>query len=715
MPASTKEVTLYGPNGQTLELSKKGIEVPDLDPMFFNSVSGNNINTREVERKPYQLHWLIYACARTIAWNLCVLPRVLRDEDEKKVENPEIKKLFSRPNPFMTGRTFWEAVLLYLLLPAREGFGRGMKGGQCFLICDSGKEDHHCDLAAGDIPAVIYPYTDEFVSPEYDGQKRFIGWKLEIVQGGILEHYKPHEIIRIYNFNPYDWLRGLSMYEPAQFAILNDIKADVWNSRTFENDAVPNGVLSSDQELTSEQAIQIQKEWYEKYGFANARRIAVLGKGAKFQNIALSQKDMEFKDQKDSVVEQGLAAFGLNKIAIGKYEQINYATIVEGRRMLWEDTYLPIDSSVMEQLNSQWIQNIDVRKPIHLSADTSNVRVLKKDYTKSVTASKSLYDMGVPTAIACRINEVPLSQDDLAACPWLNEQPQNKAPLPPQFAAPENEPKLLKSQPLIVKIGFSVDALDKIAADYIERVLQPGENTFYAKMIRFFNDERNYLQDLVDEWLKQQKDKDMRDLSSDMFSLDQEKENDKLIRKIYRPQVKSQLIAEASKLKEELGTLVNWGVSDDMIEAYVLNRAEGLAAINTTTIKMYHDKISEAIAEGYQEVWTPQQFAKGIKEAISDTGEIRKNQARTIARTETGIISSDARFDAFKEEGIENHQWVSAGDEKVRETHAAENGNVVPVGETFPETGLEHPCDADGPAEEICNCRCTTVAVQEGK
>jgi SPP1 gp7 family putative phage head morphogenesis protein len=816
-----KQVTLYDPRGQEIDLSVKAQSVPDLDPDFFSSVLGSG-TTKDIEEKPYQLHWIVYACARVISWNLSRLPRLLKDKNNKVVDNEELKKIFDRPNPFMTKRTFFEALILYLLLPAKEGFGEGMRGGQVFIVCDSGKDDPHVDLAAGQIPVSMYPYSDEFISPEFDSQKKFIGWKLEIRQDDLLVHYKPNEIIRIYNFNPYDWLGGLSMYEPAQRAILNDIKADVWNSRTFENDAIPAGVLSSDAELTEEQATSISARWYQKYsGVGNARRVAVLGKGTKFQTIATSQKDMEFTEQKARIVDETLSVFGLNKIAIGNYEQINYATIVEGRKMLWEDTYLPIDESIMEQVNSQWINNIDPRNVISMVGDTSNIRVLKKDHSKNIIAAKTMVDTGVPAAIAYRINEVPITEDDLSNAPWLNERPIQ--PTSPFGNQPIVEPKV---KSIIQQVKLGLDELDKIAADYLEKVLLPGENLFYNKMVRYFIDERNYMQDLVDTWLKKQKDfkggpgsgrypagsggqhdnsidtlkqisidhsdmiskdtegvrkekyhneieprlkdepdqasgkwhlakrmisvsqekwqeKDVKDtyksitgstykpyidesdtsdpeksliykadnkIIADMFLFDDVKETEKLINKIYRPMVKDQVIREAGKLNQELGGLVNWSVQDEMIEAYVLNRAEGLAAINTTTINMYKEKISEVIAEGYQEVWNPNQFAKGIKDVISDTGEIRKNQARTIARTETGIISSDARYDAFQAEEVEEQTWVSANDEKVRETHQQENGISVKVGEEFPHTHLLHPCDPDGEPEEIINCRCVAIA-----
>ena len=728
MPIATKEIQLFNHLG--VPIVQKALDVPDLDPTFFyQSNNYGNLSSKEIEKKPYQLHWAVYACAKAIMQNLCRLPHGIYDDGDKHLPNHAVWELLKRPNPFMTWRTFWESTILYYLLPCREGFGRSLKGGQVFWVFDSGKEDPKCDISRGDIPMTIYPYTDEFIAAEFDKNKKFLGWKLEIPgPEPLIIHYKPNEILRVYAFNPYNWLEGLSMYAPAQMAIINDIKADIWNNRTFENDAVPAGVLSSDQELTNQQADEIKNRWYQQYsGVGNARRVAILGKGAEFQKIANNPKEMEFTEQKDRVVDQLLAVFGLNKIGIGKYEQINYATLVEGHKMLWEDTYLPVEESLLEQINSNWINNIDVRNKIHLKADTSGVRVLKKDYTVATNSATKLYQMGLPAATAFRITEIPLTEEDLADAPWLKEKPTPLTPVGGQqnqpFGNPNAgtgaEPKVptgTQKSIIIVKGGFNKDLLTKISNEYIERVLNPGENTFYAKIIRMFNDERNYCQDLVDEWVKSvTKAKKTPSLNPEDFLFDQSEEDQKLI-KIYKNQVEMQLYLEASKLKEELGAFVNWGISDPMINQYVEDRREGLAGINSTTMQVYGDKIEDAIKDGYAHSFTPQQYAKAIKEAISDSGEIRKNQARTIARTETGIISGSARFDCFKSEEIEKHQWACAEDDKVRLTHGddgGENTHIVNVGEEFPVTGLKFPCDPDGDADEIINCRCITVAVQE--
>lgn len=718
-----KEITLYGPQGQALDLQTKALDVPDLDPTFFyQSNNYGNLSSKEIEKKPYQLHWAVYACAKAIATNLRRLPHHIYGDDNKIIPKCLVWSVLKKPNPFMTWNIFWESTILYSMLPCREGFGRSLKGGQVFWVMDSGKADPKVDLARGDIPATIYPYTDEFIAPEFDKQKHFLGWKLEIPgPEPFIEHYKPNEILRIYNFNPYDWLSGQSNYAAAQMAIINDIKADIWNNRMFENDAIPGGVLSSDQELTKDQANEMQNRWYQQYGgVGNTRRVVILGKGTEFQKIALDHKDMEFQEQKDRVVDQLLAVFGLNKIALGKYEDVNYATLVEGHKMLWEDTYLPIEENILEQVNSNWINNIDVRNEIHLGADTSGVRILKKDYTVATNSATKLYAMGVPAETALRITEVPLTDDDYKNAPWLKERPtpliggtpNAGGSLTPSAPGQEpNEPKGTAKALIVKAVGFGLDVLDRISADYVERVLAPGENTLYTKLVRLMTNLRNESQDKVDEWLKRVTKSKQPSLDGDEFLFDEDEANQALL-KIYKAQVEAQIYLEASKLKEELGAFVNWGVSDPLIQSFIKNRRAALDAINTTTIETFKDKISEAVAEGYNKVWTPQQFAKSIKEALGDAGEIRKNQARTIARTETGIISADARYDCFVKEEIEENQWTTSNDDKVRDTHAEENGNVVPVGEPFPVTGLIHPSDPDGPAEEVINCRCVAVAVR---
>ncbi len=65
----------------------------------------------------------------------------------------------------------------------------------------------------------------------------------------------------------------------------------------------------------------------------------------------------------------------------------------------------------------------------------------------------------------------------------------------------------------------------------------------------------------------------------------------------------------------------------------------------------------------------------------------------------------------YDKAGVRNKQWVTAGDERVRSSHMAMNGNVVPITASF-ANGVITP-GVGGSAAETINCRCTIIPVIE--
>ena len=50
--------------------------------------------------------------------------------------------------------------------------------------------------------------------------------------------------------------------------------------------------------------------------------------------------------------------------------------------------------------------------------------------------------------------------------------------------------------------------------------------------------------------------------------------------------------------------------------------------------------------------------------------------------------------------------WITAGDNRVRHSHAMLDGKEIPLDETF-DNGCKRPRDPNGAPAEICNCRCS--------
>jgi len=110
--------------------------------------------------------------------------------------------------------------------------------------------------------------------------------------------------------------------------------------------------------------------------------------------------------------------------------------------------------------------------------------------------------------------------------------------------------------------------------------------------------------------------------------------------------------------------------------------------------KESREKVADIINTGIKE-------GKGVRETKKDLKEFfnqRKNHAELVARTETAKAQSIATTNRLIEQGIEQVQWITAEDERVRDAHAERHLKVYPVGSIF----VGEP-----------RCRCTLIPFVE--
>lgn len=85
-------------------------------------------------------------------------------------------------------------------------------------------------------------------------------------------------------------------------------------------------------------------------------------------------------------------------------------------------------------------------------------------------------------------------------------------------------------------------------------------------------------------------------------------------------------------------------------------------------------------------------------------------RSRMIARTEIIGASNGASLAAVRTGGAATYKvWLAANDQFVRPDHADADGQTVPIDQPFDVGGssMMYPGDPSGPADEVCNCRCT--------
>lgn len=136
----------------------------------------------------------------------------------------------------------------------------------------------------------------------------------------------------------------------------------------------------------------------------------------------------------------------------------------------------------------------------------------------------------------------------------------------------------------------------------------------------------------------------------------------------------------------------------------LIQRRAGVELVGVTdeTIR----QVREAMITGLVENETPQQ----IRARLSKLDAFSSQRAKTVAITEIGGVVNTVREGQMDEVGVEEHEWATVGDPKVRDTHSSVDGERRRRGERF-SNGLIRPHDPLGAAGEVINCRCGTVAV----
>jgi len=155
----------------------------------------------------------------------------------------------------------------------------------------------------------------------------------------------PDEIIHFREWNPWNEHRGISPLIALSEEISQDVHANRTTSKLMKNNAVPAGLLKTDQTLREEEADKLEKRWENTYGRnRKARSIAVLGKGTSFEPISATPEALKFFELKRWNLYTILARYGIPpKVAHVQETRGSFAgkDTAEQHAAFWKYTILP--------------------------------------------------------------------------------------------------------------------------------------------------------------------------------------------------------------------------------------------------------------------------------------------------------------------------------------------------------------------------------------
>ena len=172
-------------------------------------------------------------------------------------------------------------------------------------------------------------------------------------------------------------------------------------------------------------------------------------------------------------------------------------------------------------------------------------------------------------------------------------------------------------------------------------------------------------------------------------------EAERLVKLANKPVAEKAIKPRLSKRLDLFATLR--GAEEDLLERVFIASQATLNRVDTS--------IKTLLTEGYQS-------GKGINYVsnllVKRFDQLQTWEARRIARTEIHNSHNTAVMDTYNEIGVEYTMWISADDERTRESHLEINGEIIRLGDTY-SNGLRFPGDTDGPIEEWINCRCSNA------
>lgn len=329
----------------------------------------------------------VYACVNVIAETVSAADFTLKDGNGKIISSHPALNLMYRPNRYMSGRCLRQWISASLELT-----------GNAYVLKDSVKHDG--------TPAELFPLLSQLVEiiPGKNSQKPVQGYKYRA--GSQTAYYKAEEVIHFKYFNPFDFFYGLSPIAAARKAVETLDKAESFNRAFFDNSGTLSGILQTEGRLDDAARARIMKAWSDKYqGHSKAHKVALLEGGLKWQNISLSQRDMDFISGMKLNRETILSVFHVPPALVGLFEHAPQFNTKEQQRIFWQTCILPKQTLILETLTEFLLPDFDTSATLYFDKDISGVSCLKEDMLELAQAARIYHEIGyTKTEIAQALN-----------------------------------------------------------------------------------------------------------------------------------------------------------------------------------------------------------------------------------------------------------------------------------------------------------------------
>ncbi len=545
---------------------------------------------------------------------------------------------------------------------------------------------------------------------------------------------EPDEVLHFRVPHPMNDFYGLSTAETLERVLKADWERLGYAEKAFANGLTLGGLLLPKGEAMDEDQLARLMDTFnrEHRGTANAGKVAVL-QDFTWQPTQATARDAEYLGMADRHDAEISAVTGV-PTQLFKAKDVNRSNYEAAQLQFWSDTMQPLLDLVSGGMNEFLCPRYG--DDIVVQFDLSVVKAIQEDMTAQSTRESTAYAQGVTMldeyrqalgydALADGTGQVFLRKfgDRLVTVEdLLSEEPERPVSGFPGFngaTTPEEEENPLEpaDEPAkgyaagVAKVepatrhkrGAFGDETHVAISKAFEDMIKPQEAALEAAVIEW----AEALAKGIDAKLSPFKGYKATVPDPDKLLFDVTEAGDDLWIIVRQAAVAAATKAGTETLREIARIVPSAsGLSFNVENPLVQNHLASKVLKVRTVAENLHRDLRGVLVQAAREGKPIESIARELEKRFD---ELNRSQARRIAQTEIVGGHNVGGAAATVQTGL-HKEWIATLDDRVRDSHAELHGEVVGPEETF-GNGLLHPGDANGPAEEVINCRCTFAPV----
>ena len=709
----------------------------DMSGGAWDSEFRSFIDAQTLKQLFFSEAWVFIVCD-LVAMKLSSQPmRVMRGEvvDGKFIKKPAeghpLQELIENPNPFQSYASWMYCIIVDLVL-----MGNG-------VLWYAGSSNYLMLLPA------------EAVMLDFSRDGKLMSYNVSEIasDGGVTgarqTKFAVEDVVHLRRPNPSSLLWGLSPFIPGRKSVLfNRYSQDYLNS-FYQKGAMPGFALEMGAEANERVAMRLLRSFENAYtGRKNMRRTLVLPKGVALKEVSHTLANQDLATYIDLNREDiiNLLKVPKHELSLQSAGSLGSEEAKSALKNFWEATLIPMARIIEGELSKFFRRRGQLEDSnTFLEFDLSKVEALQEDVANKATIAEKMLKTHTLNEVRKIFYELPpveggdVVQGFTAPMPGGYPTFSLSLPAPAQTALPP-----IAVESMVVEDRDATATGTKASKDKITNYLKTGDGWWSRREAHAKEAIAKGVGDLEKATLKMFADMAVA-ITKTVRSHLKEKSWDTLRTKaderaklIGKPELRRRLRKSIDRFEEQwitdtrtaLLSKVDAGYGVALELPFNLASPEELAALQTRGAAARQDALEEragrvfsymsettvegvyaTIENGIDEGKTVKEISDDLRAKFSDIKEIG-SRAMTIARTEVltavSLGQAAAMKDAAKVVPDLQKMWISANDDRVRDSHEMLHGDIVPHGKEF-DNGLQFPRDPSGPPEEVINCRCTWI------